>query len=472
MRPVPLAVRLCTLGFLVNFQPSEPYLTQYLLHTKNLTDAQLSTEVWPWSTTGTFVLLLPFALLAELVGARPVILLGLVCRECTRAVLIFADGVAWMAAMQVAYAGGVAANTIYFAYVYSVTPAEGYATMTSLVLASYHAGNVLAALLAQVLVSTVPSVAADYKPLFYISWLFTTLGALAFWLLPPPTREAPPALARELLRHGLRPTVRELWVLYRPLEAHTWLLWWVFGVSGQVGRRPGAPSTQQPAQSLSVCKQRVHRSPQLHLRVDALTPAAYPAWQVVVLNYFQLQLAEVSDTTLYGLLEASLEASLVMGSLLATPLARAIHRRPAAFVGATSALRAAAYALAAFGAGRGWEALPWSMNSFAAALCSLQQAAGSALVATSLVGSNRFALLFSTNTLLANGAAALLGNVGARLSFSTNAYYYAVACAQLLLLLLAPLFAAPGQRGSKLEEQAAAGSADRIVLHEDDSTRY
>ena len=193
-----------------------------------------------------------------------------------------------------------------------------------------------------------------------------------------------------------------------------------------------------------------------------------------MLNYFQLQLSEVSDTTLYGLLEAAIELSLVAGSLLATPLSGAIQRRPAAFVGASSAVRAAAYALAGFGASQGWEVLPWSMNSLAAALCSLQQATGSALVAASLVGSNRFALLFSTNTLLANGAAALLGNVGARLSFSTNSYYYAVACTQLLLVLSAPLFAARDdpQRRAKMEEQATASSGDRIVLHEDDASRY
>eukprot|EP00966_Prymnesium_polylepis_P215277 4985569-Prymnesium_polylepis.1 len=213
-----VAARLCALGFLVNFQPSEPYLTQYLLHTKNLTDAQLASDVWPWSTTGTFALLLPAALLAEVAGARPVILLGLLCRECTRVVLIFAEGVPWMVVMQVAYAGGVAANTIYFAYTYSVVSAEQYAATTSLVLASYHAGNVVAALLAQALVSSVPSIAADLTPLFYLSWLFTSLGMLAFFFLPPPVRESPPALAHELLRHGVSATLRALRQLFSQLR--------------------------------------------------------------------------------------------------------------------------------------------------------------------------------------------------------------------------------------------------------------
>ena len=315
------------------------------------------------------------ALLAEVIGAQPVILLGLLCRECTRVVLIFADGVPWMAAMQLAYAGGVAANTIYFAYIYSVVETDAYAPMTSLVLASYHTGNVLAALLAQLLVSSSPSIAADLTPLFYLSWLFTSLGTLAFLLLPPPIRKPPPALAHELLRHGPRATLRELVTLYRPRETHTWLVWWCLGVSGQA----------------------------------------------IVLNYFQLQLSETSETTAYGLLEAAVEMALVVGSLLAAPLAQSIRQRPAAFIAASSAGRAAAYALAAWGASRRWEVLPWVMNVAAAALCSMQQAAGSAIVAKSLVGSNRYALLFSVNTLLANGVAAAMGNVGAALGSTPTA---------------------------------------------------
>ena len=129
-------------------------------------------------------------------------------------------------------------------------------------------------------------------------------------------------------------------------------------------------------------------------------------------------------------------------------------------------------ALAAVGALHGWPSLPWMMNAAAAAVCSLQQAAGSAIVAASLIGSNRYALLFSTNTLLANGAAALLGNVGARIGFSTNAYYVAVACAQLVLVGISPLFSVrDGEAPPKLDEaqpdEPGAGlSADCVVLHE------
>ena len=408
-----LAARLCTLGFLVNCQPSEPFLTSYLLHTKNLTDTQLSSEVWPWSTTGTFILLLPAALLAEVIGARPVILAGLVCRECARVILIFAEGVPWMAAMQLAYAGGVAANAIYFSYVYTAVTPEHYATITALVLAAYHAGNVVAALVAQALVSYVPAVAADLTPLFYLSWGFTTLGITSSLLLPPPAREPPIALARQLLRHGPRAALVELCEVYRPPEVRAWLCWWLLGSSVQT----------------------------------------------VVMNYFQLQLSEASiggDAVPYGLLEASIELSLVVGSLSAPLMAGVVHRWPAAFMGLTSALRAAAYMLSAAGATHKVVVLPFLMNPIAATFCALQQAVGSSIVAAGLTGTHRYALVFSANTLLANGIAAILGNIGASLRWTANPYYWAVGFIQLSLVALAPLFVVRSNRKeSDVEERPA-----------------
>ena len=51
-----LAARLCALAFLVNFQPSEPFLTQYLLTSKNLTASVLASDVWPLLVMAAFSL--------------------------------------------------------------------------------------------------------------------------------------------------------------------------------------------------------------------------------------------------------------------------------------------------------------------------------------------------------------------------------------------------------------------------------
>ena len=338
---VTLALRLCALGLLINCQPSEPYLTAYLYETKNLTEMEVDTEVYPWSTTGSFLLLLPLALLAEVVGSRPVILFGILCREATRVILIFGEGVAWMAVMQCTYAGGTAVNAIYFAYVYTVVPETQFAAFTSLVLASYHVGNVGGALLSQLLVDCVPGVRQDLRLLFYLSWGFTTLGALAFFLLPPPKREAPPALAATLLRRGVRDTCREIAALCAPVGVTRWLPWWVLGYS---------------AQSIAG-------------------------------NYFQPQLSQLGDDVPYGWLESAVELALVAGALLALCLERTFRAAPAAFLASTSLARAVAYAAAAWGARAGVAAAPFACNVLASALHSLQRATGSAMMAHSIRGS-------------------------------------------------------------------------------------
>ena len=170
-----LGVRVGLLGFLVNCKPSEPFLTDYLVRNKNLTEAELAVDVYPWSTFGAFVLMLPSGLLAEMIGSRAVIFVGLICREITRALLIWATTVPAMALMQCMYAAGVAADAIYFAYVYQVAPPAQYGPITAIVLASYHAGNVVGATAAQTVVWAAPSVAENLTPLFFLSFGFVSL---------------------------------------------------------------------------------------------------------------------------------------------------------------------------------------------------------------------------------------------------------------------------------------------------------
>jgi hypothetical protein len=107
----PLPSRLRTLiplwfvSFWLNCKPSEPYLAKYLMEWKGLSEDQLNHDVWPWSTYGALIFMLPVGLLAEVVGYRPTIFCGLFCRELTRGLLVFATGVFWMAVMQLTCAG-------------------------------------------------------------------------------------------------------------------------------------------------------------------------------------------------------------------------------------------------------------------------------------------------------------------------------------------------------------------------------
>ena len=471
-----LAVRLCVFAFLINAKPSEPFLTLYLNQTKMLSEDQLSTQVFPYSTLGGFLFLLPMALLAEIVGCRAVVLLGLVCREATRVTLIFGQGLSVMAAMQLFYSAGVSADAIYFAFVYQVAPRSEYARLTALVLAAYHVGNTCAALVAQALVAALPAWRADLLPLFYCSWVTTTLALMAFWLLPPPRHAPPPSLAHHLMHDGLKPTCAQLKGLYAPAESRLWLCWFVLAFSGEV----------------------------------------------VVENYFQLQMFDASGggggavtgevggggsgsvdavdaVAPFGLLEAAIEAGLAMGAILAPACTtRFGGRRPAAFVAVTSVARAVTLGVAAMAAqqaargGRGNAAVIAAiLNVLAATLHGLQRAVASSLLAARALGgaqssscargggcggggsrsgpnggavvdpmecamdptasrdreggegarvgdTGRFPILFGANTLLANGVSAALGACGAVTGWGANEYYWAVSAMLGALALVAP----------------------------------
>ena len=141
---------LAAVSFLINCQPSEPFLSQYLVEDKNLTTAQLDSRVWPVDTYGAFLFMLPAGVLAESIGYRRVILLGLLCREATRLLLLFGEGVPAMAFMQLTYAAATCVNTVYWAYVYMALPPSCFGRGTAVVMSAWHGGNVLGSLVGQV----------------------------------------------------------------------------------------------------------------------------------------------------------------------------------------------------------------------------------------------------------------------------------------------------------------------------------
>ena len=401
----PAGVRLClsltAYAFLINLKPSEPFLTDYLLRTKNFTEAELAVNVWPWSTFGAVALLIPFGLLAEVLGSRVVILMGMICREATRAMLLYGTTVPEMALMQFAYGAGLAANAIFFAYMYAVSPPSAYAPLTSMVMAAFHAGNVLGASLGQGLVWARPGWHEDSTPLFYLSWAFVSLGFVAFAFLPPPNRALPPSLASLLMASKPRESLAELDALWRPRESRLWLSWFLFA---------GAGST-------------------------------------VVGNFFQLQLAQTAAADVpYGALEAAIELGHVLGAACAVLAASTVVHRPAGFLVATSLARAAALSLAALGADAGLAWIAFASNVAAAAVYGFQQAAGSSALAQAVVASvDRPSVLFSANTLVLYAGAAVLSGAGAAADWeAANTYYYWSASLLIVLAACAPFVRAGG----------------------------
>lgn len=217
---------LISVGFFVNCQPSEAFLTSYLEDVKGLTDEQLGTSVWPYDTYGTFIFLLPMGLLAEIFGYRTTIFLGILCREATRVILIYGEELTAMSVMQLTYAAGYCANTVYFAYVYMVLPTDQFVLGTGIILSAYHVGNSIGSLIGQVMVQYG---GAPLVNLFYVSWAFTTVGLLCFFWMPDPVRPAPPSLVSVMRERGLREGCQKLGKMYSARVVVMWSFWWFFG---------------------------------------------------------------------------------------------------------------------------------------------------------------------------------------------------------------------------------------------------
>jgi len=97
---------------------------------KDISEADLDTYVWPSDTYASLVFLLPLGAVAEVVGYRAVIFAGLICRQLTRVVLIYGEGLHLMVLMQVTYAAASGANTIIYALVYTLVGRDEFARST------------------------------------------------------------------------------------------------------------------------------------------------------------------------------------------------------------------------------------------------------------------------------------------------------------------------------------------------------
>lgn len=384
-------VFLCLVGFLVNCQPSEPFLTRYLSEAKGLSEEQLDNQVWPYNTYASFLFFIPAGLLAESIGYRSVILLGLLCREATRLVLLFGRGVPLMATAQVSYAAATCANSVYYAYAYTVVAPEWYHRATGCMRGAYHLGNVAGAVLGQMLVSSGQSL----NLLFYLSWGFTSAGLIAFaTCLPYPQRAPPPSLAG-LLRGkdgGWAELRRELGVLYSGGRTRLWSIYWLvmFGVHQMIS------------------------------------------------NYYQNQIYAVAPDSPFGYIEAGMEAFAVLGAAAALAFTGFGQRSVAALIFFGSVGTAVCY-LVSTRMSSLWllclvNVLPFGVYG----LLFTMAASHIAIDART----PRYAMAFSLNSFVSLGVSCIVQQIGQAQELSTDGYYYIAAAECLALAACAVVWAA------------------------------
>ncbi|KAH8057062.1 hypothetical protein JL721_9799 [Aureococcus anophagefferens] len=183
-----LIARLASVGFFVNFQPSEPFLTWYLLRRKGVSARALNAVVWPCDTYGALLFTLPVAACAE----------------------------------RLTYAGAIAAHdAVYVAHAVACVPRRAAAAAAAYATAACKLGDALGSLAGQCMRGFGGRPLASGDALFYASWASTSLGVASLvWFSPRPAE--PPegdrwsaAAARAALRDPL---------------GRAWSAWWVASV--------------------------------------------------------------------------------------------------------------------------------------------------------------------------------------------------------------------------------------------------
>ena len=174
------------IGFLINCQPSEPFLSPYIETTRDVTHVQLVQDVYPWNTFASLFFILPAGICAQIFGSRRVIYLGLLSRQATRILLLYGTGVFPMVVTQITYGLATSINqAVWYSYVYSLVQASSYATSTAWVRGGYSFGNVVGCVVGQLMVSLY---VVPLKSLFWMSWILSTIGSIvALLYLPIPT---------------------------------------------------------------------------------------------------------------------------------------------------------------------------------------------------------------------------------------------------------------------------------------------
>ncbi|XP_014218184.1 thiamine transporter 2-like [Copidosoma floridanum] len=174
---------LCVFGFLKEFRPNEPFVTNYLVGPwKNFTDSQVNQEIFPLGTYSYFSTLILVFLLTDLVRYKPAIILCGLSGTATFAILRYGTTIGHMQAVQFLYGLMLSTEVAYYTYIYAKVDKQRYQKVTSHTRGAFLLGRFTAGVVAQL---TTSFDLLDYEQLNYLS--MGSLGVATVWacFLPP-----------------------------------------------------------------------------------------------------------------------------------------------------------------------------------------------------------------------------------------------------------------------------------------------
>lgn len=162
-----ISVLLSVFGFIKEMRPSEPFISNYLLgEWRNITEEQLSQDVYPVGTYSYLAQLIIVFLITDLFRYKPLIVVCGISGIIVWSMLLWTTSLVALQVLEFFYGTYMSTEVAYYTYIYAKVDKQHYQKVTSHTRAANLGGRFLAAITAQILVYTK---LMNYKDLNYIS---------------------------------------------------------------------------------------------------------------------------------------------------------------------------------------------------------------------------------------------------------------------------------------------------------------
>ncbi|XP_060646188.1 thiamine transporter 1-like [Drosophila nasuta] len=173
---------LCVFGFVREIRPSEPYVTEYLLGPwRNITEDQLTRDVYPVGTYSHLVQLIFVFLITDFLRYKPLIITVGAAGVIIWSMLIWTTSLLSLQILEFFYGTYMAAEVAYYTYIYAKVDKKYYPRVTSHTRAAMFAGKLISGITSQLMINLE---LMNYKQLNYITLATQILAMLWAFSLP------------------------------------------------------------------------------------------------------------------------------------------------------------------------------------------------------------------------------------------------------------------------------------------------
>ncbi|XP_017046971.1 thiamine transporter 1 [Drosophila ficusphila] len=173
---------LCVFGFIREIRPSEPYVTEFLLGPwRNITNEQLTQDVYPVGTYSHLVQLVFVFLITDFLRYKPLIITIGAAGVIIWSMLIWTTSLLSLQILEFFYGTYMAAEVAYYTYIYAKVDKKYYPKVTSHTRAAMFAGKLVSGITSQLMIYFE---LMDYKELNYITLATQIIAMLWAFGLP------------------------------------------------------------------------------------------------------------------------------------------------------------------------------------------------------------------------------------------------------------------------------------------------